>query len=559
MLTLLDSDFLRFAKGVADGRYAFWLGSGISFSRFPGLRVIVIKVLEHLRIRAHPAQDNCSFNKALNRAFNIANLTAAEREAIDLNQPVENWAIVDLLRDRLSGQYAIFLNIDIDDQPLDYLVWEAIDVVGVYGDDTVAPDAEHYAIAALVKEGIVTELPSANWDGLIEKATHDLSEGQTPIKLCVRSQDLQAPAQSATLTKFHGCAVKAKEDAAEYRGYLVAAQRQIDSWGSHSNTEGLSQYLVTVALTKPTLMLGLSAQDANIRKVFDLAATTQKWEWPGDLPAYVMAEDTVGEAQLALLGNVYRTQFEGDDRQAIKDGSHIQAFAKPLLVALLLWTLSAKLQRASQLGAFDLSDDFKSWVDEGIVWMRTQLAEADTGDHLDFTKALISGVSRTKRLFLSGRNDLNASRYEPLTGVPVPQMNQNAETETNGIAEAAVATAAIAHGAASGDWSLCSNDPSCDRSGITQIVKGGRTDRVFVLSNADAEIALFDSGAVDDDDEDAILIHARPVNDRLARSPNRAPGRTGAVGLRRLSMSSLLATADTPGELMEGFKLEAGL
>tara|TARA_R110000782_G_scaffold87134_10_gene168767 strand:- start:3168 stop:4847 length:1680 start_codon:yes stop_codon:yes gene_type:complete len=559
VLTVLDGDFLPFAKGVADGRYAFWLGSGISFGRFPGLKVIIVKALEHLRARADPTQTNCSFKAALDRALDLANLTATERQSIDLGQPVESWAMVELLRDRLSGQYAAFLDIDIDGEPTDYLVWNAIKVAEVYADDSIAPDAEHYAIAALIKERAVSELPSANWDGLIEKAVDELSRGQVSLKICVRTQDLQAPDQNATLIKFHGCAIRAQADEATYREYLVAAQHQIDGWETNATTRGLAQYLVNVALTKPTLMLGLSAQDANIRKVFALAAATQNWNWPGELPAYVMAEDNIGPDQGTLLRGVYRAHFDAGNGNAIRNSAHFRAFAKPLLISLLLWTLGAKLQRMSRLGAFDLSDEFKDWIDEGIVRMRTLLAEINTGNHLDFIKDLIAGVSRTKRLFMSGRSNASISRYEPLSTVAVSQMSQDAETETNGLAEAAVATATIAHGATSGDWSLCSTNPNDDRSGVTQIVKDGRKDRVFVLSNADAEVALFDSGAVDDDDQDAILIHARPVHERLARSPSRAPGRTGAVGPRRLSMSSLLSMADTPDELMEGFRLEAGL
>lgn len=559
VLALLDSDFKRFAQGVADGRYAFWLGSGISLRRFPGLKDIVVKALEHLRGRADLNRTDCPFKAAMYRAFGVANLTEDERASINLNDPVESWPNIDLLRNRLSGQYATFLNIDIDGQPLDYLVWEAVNVTEVYADDTVAPDAEHYAIAALIKEGVVTELPSANWDGLIEKAVDELSGGQTSLKVCVRPQDLQAINQRATLIKFHGCAVRAREDEGTYRDYLVGAQRQIDGWENAPNTQGLAQYLVSVALTRPTLMLGLSAQDANIRKVFGLAAATQNWAWPGDVPAYVMAEDTIGEAQLALLANVYRDQFRDGNRQTIKDSAHLRAFAKPLLTALLLWVFGAKLQKAACLGSFQLNEDLTAWVDEGIVIMRDRLATANTGDHLSFILEILAGVSRTKRIFLSGKHSPDATRYEAVTQVPVSQMNRSAETESNGLAEAAVAVATLAKGTASDDWSILCSDPTDDRSGTLRIVKGARTDRVFVLSNAEAELSLFDSGAVEEEDQDVILIHSQPVRERFARSPSRAPGRTGVLGPRRLSISSLLAATVTPDQWMDGFRLESGL
>lgn len=82
-LELLDSDFPQFAQGVADGRYAFWLGSGISRSRFPMLGELVIKVLEYLRSRID--QQNCDYPylEALGRAFNVAALNDEERNHIN--------------------------------------------------------------------------------------------------------------------------------------------------------------------------------------------------------------------------------------------------------------------------------------------------------------------------------------------------------------------------------------------------------------------------------------------------------------------------------------------
>ena len=559
-LALLDGDFADFAYGVADARYAFWLGSGISFSRFPGLKQIVVKALEFLRTRVGPVPDTCPFYAGLERAFGIANLNASERASIDLSVPVEDWPVVDLLRDRLSSQYAAFLNIDIDGEPLDLMVWEAVDVAATYADPTVLPDAEHYAIAALIREGLVTELPSANWDGLIEKAIGELTGEPNGLKVCVRSEDLQAPDQKATLIKFHGCAIRASEDEATYRPYLVGAQRQIDGWETNPRTQGLAQYLISVAITKPTLMLGFSAQDANIRKVFGLAAATQNWAWPGELPAYVMAEDSIGEAQTALLGNVYRDQFAGADRAAIKSSAHLRAFAKPLVPALLLWALAAKLRRLARLGSFNLSDEMATWVDNGIKSFRDRIAATDDGDHLGFVLSLVSGLSRSKRIFLSGRNEIDATRYEPLTPVALNQMNQDLESETNGSPEGVLVIAALAQGAEAGDWLLRSPQAPDATNGTVEVTKGTRTDRVFVLGRPEAELALFDSEAVLEEDDDVILIHARPIHEKLPRSPSRAPGRTArSPGPRRLSMASLIAIGGTTGELMDRFKLEASL
>ncbi len=47
-LELLDGPFKTFADGVAEGKYSFWLGSGISRDKFPMLEDLIVKVLEYL-------------------------------------------------------------------------------------------------------------------------------------------------------------------------------------------------------------------------------------------------------------------------------------------------------------------------------------------------------------------------------------------------------------------------------------------------------------------------------------------------------------------------------
>lgn len=56
-LDILDDPFRSVAMGVAEDRYAFWLGSGISFGKVDGLRKIIPRVLDCLQpSRCSPAQ-----------------------------------------------------------------------------------------------------------------------------------------------------------------------------------------------------------------------------------------------------------------------------------------------------------------------------------------------------------------------------------------------------------------------------------------------------------------------------------------------------------------------
>jgi len=78
-LELLDRKFAAFAEGVADGRYAFWLGSGISRGRVPDLGEIVLMVLEFLQARVDPGNPGCAHAKALAEAVDLAGLRDDER------------------------------------------------------------------------------------------------------------------------------------------------------------------------------------------------------------------------------------------------------------------------------------------------------------------------------------------------------------------------------------------------------------------------------------------------------------------------------------------------
>jgi hypothetical protein len=68
-LDVLDGPFRSVAHGIAEDRYAFWLGSGISFGRVDGLKKIIARVLEFLRQRVDPADPNCVYRSALRRAL----------------------------------------------------------------------------------------------------------------------------------------------------------------------------------------------------------------------------------------------------------------------------------------------------------------------------------------------------------------------------------------------------------------------------------------------------------------------------------------------------------
>lgn len=557
-LELLDGPFDSFAKGVAEGKYAFWLGSGISRERFPMLPDLIEKVLEYLRSHADPANDECPHNIALAEALNLATLSNNERDQIDLTQPVSSWPILDPIKQRLTNQYETLLNIEVGDCASDVLIWEGIDVVNTYGNPAVEPDVEHLSLAVLIKEGVVSELASANWDGLVEKAVDILSKGANSLSVCVQSSDLQEAQNRPKLLKFHGCAVRAAENETTYRPYIVGRASQIANWTNNDNVRALASHLEVTICERPTLMLGLSVQDFNIQNLFGAAQAKLAWNWPGERPSYVFSEQQVTSGQSSLLQIVYRDEYEGQTRKEIKEGSRIQAFAKPLLLALILHVLSEKITRlAKTLPAF-ADPPMTDWIASGVAAFRNVIAACDSGDRYTFTNELIRGVSLMRRLISVGTYDQADASYEPLTDRSAAEIICNAETQSNGLPEVSCAIALLGHGLANNFWEIGPSQEPEATAAMAVIGEGENRARLFIAATIGAEQRFYADGRLTQG-ENAILIRAQPSYGKMQRSPSKAPGRTGKLKTREVTIPELISAETSQEQLMEKFRAEAAI
>jgi hypothetical protein len=221
-LALLDGPFAGVAQGVEEGRYALWLGSGISRGRVPGLDGLIVGVLEFLRTRIDPKESDCPYRIALEKAVAIAELREGELQEIDFSQPVASWPPLAELVKALVSRYSQLLDIQVGSELPDHLVWDGVDVRSAYGAPT-DPDSEHLAFAILTLEGVVTDAPTPNWDGLIERAIEELAGNAAGVvRVVVLPEDLRQAPRPLTLFKFHGCAVLAAADPDNYRDALVA-------------------------------------------------------------------------------------------------------------------------------------------------------------------------------------------------------------------------------------------------------------------------------------------------------------------------------------------------
>ena len=192
-LELLDGQFRPLAEGIAEGRYALWLGSGISLGRVAGLEQLVPRIIEFLRANVEIDNPACRFREALDNALALAQLSVEERGRIDLSQTFDSWVDSGAIVTRLTDRYAKLLDIAVDGEADDYLLWHGVDVVSTFARESVEPDVEHLCLGILVMEGLAPEIASANWDGLLEKAVKRLTNGQPTVVVVVRSEDLREP------------------------------------------------------------------------------------------------------------------------------------------------------------------------------------------------------------------------------------------------------------------------------------------------------------------------------------------------------------------------------
>jgi hypothetical protein len=560
-LKLLDGSFEPFADGVSNGLYAFWLGSGISFGRAPSLLILVGKVVEFVRSRIAHADPNCKFATTLREILNLASASADELTRSKFDEPFASWPDRDAIAKRLVNNYSKLLGLTVDGEDMDYLLWNVIDVGATFADPAMIPDVEHLCLAALSLEGTAPEMLSANWDPLIERAVVTLTDGNVALSPTVvaRPADLQLPRNKTRLIKFHGCAVKAQGDPGQYRQWLVASNDQVAAFCTQANNQGLVTALTHIVGSKRTLMLGLSAQDANIQGIFNKAANELTWQLGEPPPSYVFSEQELGMDQRSLLKNVYREQITPANLKAVFEAAHIQAYAKRLLTALLLDVWSRKLQALALLAPGLLPPAERQHLCDGIAVLRNHLADVALPE-LNFIDALLNRFGRACKLLRDGQIEHPNVRFEPITNDVVAALSGNPALGALGLREAAVALGLVGMGLNRDDWTV--EPETLDReSGVLAVTgKGAAAARtkVYLTASAAGAALLRSEGHLIEADS-PLLIQSQKLAIPMTRSPRGASGRTGLPKAREVSISTLLQTYVTADELYEAFRQELAL
>lgn len=374
----------------------------------------------------------------------------------------------------------------------------------------------------------------------------------------MRSEDLRQPKLTGQLIKFHGCAILAVSDEAHYRPFLIARFSQINRWAAAAENRAVVGRLTDIAVSKPTLMMGLSAQDSNIQAFFASAETTMRWPWPGDRPSFVFSGDQVGADQEALLRNVYRQAYTATTRDQINEQSLVKSYANPLLMALLLSVICDKLRNMVELveGTLDLNG--KDAIKQGIVSLRNYVSNLDNGDRLDFVKSFADQTSRMMTMFRDGAAGTAPRRYNPLTSTPLHQIAGDQNIPSSGLAEVAVIAGVLGIGIENGVWTLAGVDPADPSAGIVRVSTATASTKMVLAAHGRAAIRLQQNGHIVND-EDAVLVYSAEKPPTMPRSPRSSPGRTGHLGLREVSMYDLLQMTTNVEELIQHFREEAAI
>lgn len=561
-LEQLDDGFAPLSQAVAEGRYTFWLGSGISRSRIDGLREVISRVLGFLQSRIDPTDPECLYKKGLVEALGFAKLSVDEQKEVKIDTPISTWPIFETVLLRLTDEYANLLNVRIHGQPADYLVWEAVDVVSSFASIGIDPDCEHYCIAVLALEGVLPSIVSANWDGLIERALAELTTSEQAImNVCVSPDDFREPHLRSQLIKIHGCAVRAKHDESEFRRYLVGSKTQILTWPHNDDHRVMRSALVLLATTTPTLMIGLSGQDTNIQDIFAQAKEEMAWPWPDDRPALLFAEDAIQPYQRMILQIAYGTNYESHGPD-IETSAHVRAFAKPLLVALVLHSLATKMAAfAGQAHAPNVSTATDAAaIAEGIVVLRDAVAAHAEGDRYAFMIGFLASLSRAMAQFQEGEVPPGPMPYRAISGNPVHEIASEPGLSTGGMPQLAMALGLLGLGLGDGSWNLSHSAGTSDpRVSPVKALSASGTARVFFAANQTAAMQLESSGGFDPTDDDVVVIHSMKPLPAMPRSPLATLGRTGHGGPRDVDMKDLLTSADDLADLRRQFREAASL
>lgn len=506
-------------QDVANGNRVFWVGSGISRGLVPMLPELIQNIFRYLQAQIEPGRDDDPHLKTLD---GFVERYMPSQAGMFRSDPVA-WPVPSLdLFEPLASSYSEILAARVDGHAPDYMFLTAADVVETFSDASIDPGPNHDLLAILISEGVVTEIASGNWDGLIEKAMTRLNDGSMgELSVFVTNDSFRAVHGTAHLYKFHGCAVLASNDPGTYVPFLVGRANDIASWPSEPRFAQVRGRMLSLATTKTTLFLGLSVQDYDLMGTLIGAGFSNPWPWDASSPAYLFSEPALNSTQAGLLEKIYPDDYLSVHAE-IDAESALGMYSLDVLVGLTTHVLVDKIRtlsgRSKVLGS---NPGRLSASETGAVAIGQAIFES-LNDATDLVDAVAHRFSASIRMYVG---DLDTHAYQPLFQGTVRQAGTSAQPARDKSPELAAALSVLGLGVHRGRWSVSMPTDSLHK-GLFEVesTNSGATSRIAIVRDEVAANDVMSLPAWKTPSQRIALLH-------MTGSASSTPTRSSARGL----------------------------
>lgn len=549
---LLRANHPELIEDVTDGKRFVWLGSGISLKQVPGLARLIRHVLLFLRDQA--ASGNPDAGEHREALIEILDTyLQPERKSYDADQ--ENWAPANL--DHVVEKYSSILGVGVAGKSNDYLLIEGAGLPTLYGAPEIEPGPTHRMLAMLISEGVVTNLASGNWDGLVEKALCEISASDTLLDVYVDVADPRNANGHAEIAKFHGCAVLTLRDPARYRDKIIATNPQISSLHSDPAFAHMRDHLRDRTTRTRSLVLGLSVQDSDLLAIIRASTSSSPWPWDPGHPAYLFAEPEMLQSQKDVLEVAYGATY-GAKRKEIVQQSALGSYAGPVVAALLLEVIASKFMEALRQQT-SLPTTVENELAFGIRSFVQRIVIAFGSDETSFANFLTGEYSDFLRTYL-GPSTVGDALYVPFARGTRGQLRDSFAVAATGVDLLALALGLIGHGEKSRRWRISLHD---DGAGTRMLLsRKNTTDEVtlIIVRGAREAIAAMTRDDWISDNRTLVMLQMEVGHAASTRSPGGRIGRGRKPRSRQeVAWSDIADSVTDVDDLLTRFETGAGI
>ncbi len=270
----------------------------------------------------------------------------------------------------------------------------------------------------------------------------------------------------------------------------------------------------------------------------------------------MFSNDELGVFHRNLLKCVYRDPYDAHGPE-IEASALLRAFGKQVFVALIFHLLASKL--IALLDAVlrpTLPSADRQKLVAGLVTLRDRVAEEADTDRLAFIHNFIRWWSRALSLFREGAAPTGVSTYQRLWQWALHEMAGDPGITSSGLPELSTSLGLLGDGEAAGEWKLAL-PPEDEGRGALRVVSPedpAHAADIYFAGSTGAAVSLMSSGAIAEDNLDVVIFHSDHAITGSARSPSTAPGRTGQVTVRHVSIRELLEKASDLADFRERFR-----